>query len=92
MYDSKLEEMDPKDGFVVIHNSELMCGLMDKSILGSGNKRSVFHLLLRDFGPKIAADRMSCLAKLCSRFLSMYIYIFKKIYLLYLIYIYNFIF
>ena len=70
-YSSKEQEMDPADGFLVIHNSELMCGTMDKSILGSGSKRSVFHLMLRDFGQEVAADRMSRLAKLCARFLSM---------------------
>ena len=74
--DANLQEMDPRDTFVVIHNSELMCGLMDKAVLGSGNKKSIFHLLLRDFGPIEAADRMSCLAKLCSRFLSMFSFFF----------------
>ena len=69
-YATKLEEMDPSDAFMVIRNSELLCGTMDKSILGSGSKRSVFHLMLRDFGPEVAANRMSCLAKLCGRFFS----------------------
>ena len=74
-YKTTLEEMDPTDTYVVIRNSELLCGMMDKSILGSGNKKSIFHLLLRDFGPDAAAARMSRLAKLCARFLSEYSHI-----------------
>lgn len=65
-------ELCPNDGFIVIRNSELMCGTMDKSSLGSGSKRSIFHLLLRDYGPAVAADRMSRVAKLCARFMSLF--------------------
>lgn len=32
------EDMCPNDGFVVIRNSEIMCGVMDKATLGSGSK------------------------------------------------------
>ena len=40
---------------VVIHNSELMCGALDKAVLGSGSKNSIFYVLLRDFGGQVTA-------------------------------------
>ncbi|EFA78358.1 RNA polymerase III [Heterostelium album PN500] len=61
--------MCPKDGYVYFRNSELMCGSIDKSIIGGGNKNSLFHILMRDFTPAIAANAMTRLAKLCARFL-----------------------
>jgi len=54
---------------VCIYDSELMCGTLDKSTLGSGSKNNVFHVLMRDFGPDIAANRMSRLARLCARWI-----------------------
>eukprot|EP01113_Clastostelium_recurvatum_P040668 TRINITY_DN6343_c0_g1_i1.p1 TRINITY_DN6343_c0_g1~~TRINITY_DN6343_c0_g1_i1.p1 ORF type:complete len:1395 (-),score=348.95 TRINITY_DN6343_c0_g1_i1:174-4358(-) len=68
-YGGKHEHMDPADGWVVIRNSELLCGSIDKAIIGSGSKTSLFHALMRDFGPAAAASAMSRLAKLCARFL-----------------------
>ncbi|KAF2073163.1 hypothetical protein CYY_005516 [Polysphondylium violaceum] len=61
--------MCPRDGYVYFRNSELMCGSIDKSIIGGGNKNSLFHILMRDFTPAIAASSMTRLAKLCARFL-----------------------
>ncbi|KYQ89196.1 RNA polymerase III [Tieghemostelium lacteum] len=59
----------PKDGYIYFRNSELMTGCIDKSIIGGGNKNSLFHILMRDFTPAIAANCMTRLAKLCARFL-----------------------
>lgn len=42
---------------VVIHNSELMCGALDKAVLGSGSKNSIFYVLLRDFGGQVSGIR-----------------------------------
>ncbi|GAM24976.1 hypothetical protein SAMD00019534_081510 [Acytostelium subglobosum LB1] len=61
--------MCPRDGYVCFRNSELMCGSIDKAIIGGGNKNSLFHILMRDFTPAIAANCMTRLAKLCARFL-----------------------
>uniref|UniRef100_A0A3Q2QKV0 DNA-directed RNA polymerase subunit n=1 Tax=Fundulus heteroclitus TaxID=8078 RepID=A0A3Q2QKV0_FUNHE len=55
---------------VVIHNSELMCGSMDKGTLGSGSKNNIFYILLRDWGQLEAANAMSRLARLAPVFLS----------------------
>jgi len=54
---------------LVIRNSEVMCGRMDKSTIGSGKKDSLFYVILRDFGPDEAVAAMNRLARLCSRFL-----------------------
>lgn len=48
---------------VVIRNSELMCGSMDKNTLGSGTKNSVFYVILRDFGEDYACKSMWRLAR-----------------------------
>ncbi len=44
------EEFCVNDSYVVIRNSELLAGSLDKSTLGSGSKNNVFYVLLRDFG------------------------------------------
>jgi DNA-directed RNA polymerase III subunit RPC1 len=62
-------EMSPNDGFVVIRGSNVLSGVMDKSVLGDGKKHSVFYTILRDYGPQEAATAMNRMAKLCARFL-----------------------
>lgn len=67
---TKEEDLCFKDSYVVIHNSELMCGALDKAVLGSGSKNSIFYVLLRDFGGQAAADAMWRVARVCPFFLS----------------------
>jgi DNA-directed RNA polymerase III subunit RPC1 len=62
-------DLQPIDGWLTIRNSEIMCGVMDKSTIGSGKKDSVFYVLLRDFGPDAAANGMNRLSKLSARWL-----------------------
>ncbi|XP_042075667.1 DNA-directed RNA polymerase III subunit RPC1 isoform X1 [Haplochromis burtoni] len=69
-YCGKGEDLCHNDSFVVIHNSELMCGSMDKSTLGSGSKNNIFYILLRDWGQLEAANAMSRLARLAPVYLS----------------------
>lgn len=63
-------DMCPNDGWMVIRNSEVMCGVMDKSTVGAGKKDSIFYVILRDYGPDAAAGAMNRLAKLCARSLT----------------------
>lgn len=63
-------DMDPNDGWLVVQNSEVMCGVMDKSTVGTGKKDSIFYVMLRDYGPDEAAVGMNRLAKLCARYLT----------------------
>lgn len=60
-------DMCPNDGWLVVRNSEVMCGRMDKSTVGSGKKDSIFYVILRDYGPDEAVAAMNRLAKLCAR-------------------------
>ncbi|SSD60927.1 DNA-directed RNA polymerase III subunit RPC1 [Saccharomycodes ludwigii] len=62
-------ELSSNDGFVIIRGSQILSGVMDKSVLGDGKKHSVFYTILRDYGPKEAANAMNRMAKLCARFL-----------------------
>ena len=61
--------MDASDGWLVIRNSELLMGVVDKSIIGSGNKGSLFDSITQNYGPSEAVLIMDRIAKLCSRFL-----------------------
>ncbi|KAJ3580420.1 hypothetical protein NPX13_g141 [Xylaria arbuscula] len=63
-------DMCPNDGWLVVRNSEVMCGRMDKSTVGSGQKDSIFYVILRDYGPDAAVTAMNRLAKLCARVLT----------------------
>ncbi|XP_062605530.1 DNA-directed RNA polymerase III subunit RPC1-like, partial [Saccostrea cucullata] len=67
---SKGEDLCVNDSFVVIRNSELLCGSMDKGTLGGGSKSNIFYVILRDFGEQEAADALSRLARLCPAYLS----------------------
>lgn len=46
---AKQEEFDKGEGYVCIRNGDLLCGVIDKSIIGGG-KNNLFQLLLRDYG------------------------------------------
>jgi len=63
-------DLSPNDGWLVVVNSEIMCGVMDKATVGSGKKKSIFGVIMRDYGPHEAAAAMNRLAKLCARWLS----------------------
>lgn len=69
--DGQIPDMDIDDTFLVVRNSEVMCGVMDKSTVGEGKKNSVFYVILRDFGPDYAAAAMNRLAKLSARALTL---------------------
>ncbi|KAF9485367.1 beta and beta-prime subunits of DNA dependent RNA-polymerase [Pholiota conissans] len=65
-------DLSPNDGWLVVVNSEIMCGVMDKATVGSGKKKSIFGVIMRDYGPHEAASAMNRLAKLCARWLANY--------------------
>ncbi|KAG0249377.1 hypothetical protein BG011_009370 [Mortierella polycephala] len=62
-------DMCRNDGYLVIYNSEIMCGVLDKAIVGDGSKNSLFYIVMRDYGSIEAANCMNRLAKLCARWL-----------------------
>ncbi|KAF2885542.1 hypothetical protein ILUMI_20610 [Ignelater luminosus] len=64
---TKDRELCVKDSYVLIRNSELLAGTLDKGHLGSGGKGSnIFYIILRDFGQQYAIKSMWRLAKLAS--------------------------
>ena len=63
------QDMCVRDSYVIIRNSQLMCGSMDKSTLGSGTKNCIFYIILRDFGENYATKAMWRLARITSYFL-----------------------
>ncbi|PJF17134.1 DNA-directed RNA polymerase subunit [Paramicrosporidium saccamoebae] len=62
-------EMCPNDGYMLIRNSELLCGTLDKASVGGDSKGSIFYVLMRDYGVDYSIGCMSRLAKLCARWL-----------------------
>lgn len=63
------EEFCVKDSYVIIRNSELLAGSMDKSTLGSGTKTCIFYILLRDWGQDVACTAMWRLSRVTSWYL-----------------------
>jgi DNA-directed RNA polymerase III subunit RPC1 len=62
-------DMDLKDSYLVVRNSEVMCGTLDKASIGDGKKDSIFYVMLRDFGAEYAVEGMNRLARLAARWL-----------------------
>ncbi|CAI4229809.1 unnamed protein product [Auanema sp. JU1783] len=64
------QEFCVKDSYVIIRNSVLLAGVLDKNLLGSGSKSNIFYMLLRDFGEDAAVDAMWRLGRMAPVFLS----------------------
>lgn len=61
---TKNKEMCVKDSYVLIRNSQLLAGTLDKGHLGSGGKGgNIFYVILRDFGKEYAIKSMWRLGK-----------------------------
>jgi DNA-directed RNA polymerase III subunit RPC1 len=63
-------DLNIDDAYLVIRNSEVMCGVMDKATVGDGKKDSVFYVMMRDFGADHAVQAMNRLSKLSARWLT----------------------
>ncbi|RKO98838.1 hypothetical protein CXG81DRAFT_15380 [Caulochytrium protostelioides] len=60
----------PNEGFLTVFNSQIMSGVVDKAIIGDGNKNSLLYVVLRDFGAEAAAACMNRIAALSARWLA----------------------
>lgn len=60
--------MDVQDGWVSFLHSEMISGVLEKSLIGGGTK-SLFAVLARDISPKFSAVCMGRIAKLACRFM-----------------------
>lgn len=69
-YSGSMEELNPNDSFVVVRNSELLAGQVDKTILGSGSKSNIFYLTLKDFSGDDAGNALCRLARTISSFMA----------------------
>lgn len=63
------EELCSNEAWVVLRNSELLAGALDKSLLGSGSKKNLFYVILKDYGKEHAADAMWRVARVSTFFL-----------------------
>ena len=68
-YSNRDESRCEKDGWVLIRGSEHLAGVLDKTVLGSGSKTSIFYVLLKDHRSTASADAMGRLARFVSRWL-----------------------
>ncbi|ERL89280.1 hypothetical protein D910_06653 [Dendroctonus ponderosae] len=67
---TKNKEMCVKDSYVLIRNSQLLAGTLDKGHLGSGGKGgNIFYVILRDFGQEFAIKSMWRLSRMTSNYL-----------------------
>lgn len=64
--------MCPNDGYVVFRNGELMCGNLDKEIIGGGSKKGLVFVLIRDNDGRLAARVLHRITKMTSRWLTNY--------------------
>lgn len=69
-YKPSCPEFIPDDSWVIIRNSYLCAGAMDKSSLGSGSKKQVFYIMTRDYGAESAAQAMWRMCRIGPRYLS----------------------
>jgi DNA-directed RNA polymerase III subunit RPC1 len=66
------KQMCTNDGWVIFQNSELICGALGKSTMGSESKTGLIYSLIRDNGVEIAAKCMQRVSKFSARWLSNY--------------------
>ena len=62
-------EFCSNDGYLLIANSKMISGTLDKSTVGSDSKSSIFYVLYRDYGPDVAITCMTRLSKLAARWI-----------------------
>ena len=68
-YSKKGEELCVNDGFLLVRNSEVLAGCVDKYTIGSGSKSNIFYVLLRDHGEDCAIKAMWKLCRVASYFM-----------------------
>ena len=59
----------PNDGFVLIRNSELLCGIIDKATIGDGSKSGLVFALLKDCGFLETAKFLTRISKFSARWI-----------------------
>ena len=62
----------PNDGYVIIRNSELLFGNVDKAVIGNGSKNGIVFALIKDNNKYIAAKVLTRISKFSARWISNY--------------------
>ena len=62
----------PNDGFVLIRNSELLTGIIDKATIGNGSKSGLVFALIKDCGKYEAAKFLTRISKFSGRWICDY--------------------
>ena len=62
----------PKDGYVLIRNSQLLTGIINKETIGNGNKKGLIFALIKDCGNLECAKFLVRISKFCSRWICDY--------------------
>ncbi|KAL7672449.1 hypothetical protein ACOME3_007333 [Neoechinorhynchus agilis] len=68
-YKGAAEDLDSDDTFIVVRNGNLICGRIDKSVIGSGSKQNILFYALRDGDAQYCADVMWRLARVSIAYL-----------------------
>ncbi|XP_054160182.1 DNA-directed RNA polymerase III subunit RPC1-like isoform X2 [Oppia nitens] len=69
-YSGKDEDLCVNDSYVIIRNSQLLCGCVEKTTLGSGSKNNIFYCILREYNGDDAGLVMWRLARVTSYFIA----------------------
>ncbi|OTF70133.1 DNA-directed RNA polymerase III subunit RPC1-like protein [Euroglyphus maynei] len=64
------EEFCPNEGYIWIRNSELICGTLDKSVIGGGSKKNIFYLILKEYNSNDSIDTMLRLCRVSSFYIT----------------------
>lgn len=64
------EELCQSEGYIIFRNSELLCGTLDKSLIGGGSKKNIFYLILKEYNPDEAIKTMLRLCRVTSFFIT----------------------
>jgi len=64
------EEKCPYDAYIVIKNGFLERGVIDKASIGAEKSESLFHRIVKDYGPKTGREFLNSITKLLDRFMT----------------------
>ena len=62
----------PKDGFILIKNSQLLTGIINKETIASGSKKGLIFALIKDCGNLECSKFLVRISKFCSRWICDY--------------------
>lgn len=62
-------DYDKNETFVEIKNGQMISGVFDSSSIGTGSKGGIFHLISREYGPKVAIDTLFSMQQIALQYL-----------------------